>query len=192
MACREPERDPLVALRAGDPAPFEEFVRERTRTLVAYFRQRGAGLERAEDLAQEVFLKLYQSAERYEPRERFAAYCFRTARNVWIDDRRRAAARARAAPASEVGLDPVTVGVELDPAGALHLEEEEHGVRALLGALQPGQRRVLELVLLAELTYAEIGALLSIPVGTVKSRMFHAVRRLRGAWEERHRREGVA
>ena len=64
--------------------PFEDFVRVHARTVVAFFRQQGASLARAEDLAQEVFLKLYQSAERYEAKERFAAYYFRLARNVWI------------------------------------------------------------------------------------------------------------
>src|SRR6185503_19608856 len=59
------------------------------RTLIAYFRQRGLSSGRAEDLAQEVFLKLYQSAARYQPEERFEAYCFRVARNAWIDACRR-------------------------------------------------------------------------------------------------------
>lgn len=186
------ERDPLVALRAGDPAPFEGFVRAATRDLTAYFCQQGAVLNRAEDLTQEVFLKLYQRAARYQPQERFTAYCFRTARNVWIDDCRRAAARTEGALV-RAKLEPVEwVGARTDPAAGLLCEEEELGLRALLGRLPCGQRRVFELALLAELTYAEIGALLSIPVGTVKSRMFHAVRRLRSAWQEQRRREGVA
>ena len=78
-----------------------------------------------------------------------------------------------------------------DPSAPLIFQEEERSLRALLDELPVGQRRVFELALLAELDYGEIGALLSIPVGTVKSRMFHAVRKLRLAWERRAR-EGVA
>ena len=59
-------------------------------------------------------------------------------------------------------------------------------------ALPDAHRAVFELAVLGELGYAEIGALLGIPVGTVKSRMFHAVRRLRAAWAEAHGTEGAA
>jgi len=182
--------DPLVALRAGDPAPFEAFVRARARTLVAYFLQQGAAPARAEDLTQEVFLKLYRGAARYRPEERFVAYCFRVARNVWIDDCRRAA-RALGAEPSE-GLESEAPGPWPDPGAGLVLAEEEQGLRALLDELPHPHRRVVELVFLGQLSYVEIGALLSIPVGTVKSRMFHALRRLRRAWERKRQREGVA
>ena len=187
------EIDPLVALHAGDPAPFEEFVRAGTRRLVAFFCHRGASLGRAEELTQEVFLRMYQGAGRYRPQERFSAYCYRAARNLWIDECRRAAPAADGAFArAELRTPLEAVSIAHDPASDLLRAEEEGGLQALLGALPAGQRRVLELALLFELTYAEIGAQLSIPVGTVKSRMFHAVRRLRSAWEERRQREGVA
>jgi RNA polymerase sigma-70 factor (ECF subfamily) len=48
-----------------------------------------------------------------------------------------------------------------------------------VASLPPGQREVFELGVMQEMGYAEIGELLGIPVGTVKSRMFNAVRRLR-------------
>ena len=193
MTSWQPERDPLVALHAGDPAPFEDFVRTSTRKLVAFFHHQGASLNRAEDLAQEVFLKLYRRAGRYQPRERFPAYCYRTARNLWIDDCRRTAARADGVIARAQRQNPVeAVGIHIDPGHALLFAEEERSLQALLDELPPGQRRVFELALLFELTYPEIGVLLSIPVGTVKSRMFHAVRRLRSAWQEKLQREGVA
>jgi len=182
--------DPLLALRAGDRAPFEDFVRTSTRSLVAFFHHQGASPSRAEDLAQEVFLKLYRSARRYQPRERFPAYCYRTARNLWIDELRSAARRPDGVPARP---DPVeAVGIHLDPGRALLFAEEERSLQALLAELPPGHRRVFELALLFDLSYPEIGTLLSIPVGTVKSRMFHAVRRLRSAWQQRLAREGVA
>jgi len=192
MTSPRPERDPLVALRTGDPGPFEEFVRARTRDLTAFFCQQGATLARAEDLTQETFLKLYRAAGRYQPRERFTAFCFRAARNVWIDECRRSAARIECVP-RERPHDPLEdLGVHADPGAGLAFAEEEQGLRSLFVALPPGQRRVLELALLAELSYPEIAALLAIPVGTVKSRMFHALRQLRGLWEERRLREGVA
>lgn len=192
MTTPHTERDPLLALRAGDPAPFEEFVRTRARALVALFRRQGASLARAEDLTQEVFLKLYEGATRYQPRERFHAYCYRVARNVWIDDCRRLAVRAGGLLAEENAREADPLGVRHDPGAGLQREEEERSLAALLRELSPAHRRVFELVLLAELSYPEVAALLAIPLGTVKSRMFHAVRRLRVAWEARRQREGVA
>jgi RNA polymerase sigma-70 factor (ECF subfamily) len=193
MSSPRSERDPLLALREGDPLPFEAFVRAWTRRLVAYFHHQGASVSRAEDLAQEVFLRLYRGARRYQPRERFQAYCYRAARNLWIDECRRAAARADGAlarPEEQVPLE--SIAVRVDPGQALLVAEEERELRRLLAQLPSGQQRVLELALRFELTYPEIGALLSIPVGTVKSRMFHAVRKLGEAWRAKLRREGVA
>jgi RNA polymerase sigma-70 factor (ECF subfamily) len=192
MTSRQPECDPLVALRAGDPAPFETLVHERTRTLTAYFRHQGAAPGQAEDLTQEVFLRLYRNAARYEPRERFAAYLFRVARNVWIDDCRRYAVRIPAAPEEFAARADEPTCPAPDPGMRVLLDEEEHGLRGLLAELPSGHRRVFELVLLGELSYAEVSAQLEIPVGTVKSRMFHAVRRLRVLWLERRQREEVA
>ena len=95
MADWDLPQDPLLALREGDPGPFESFVRSHTRLLFAFFRRLGAGSHRAEDLTQETFLKLHEKAHRYIPQERFGAFCYRVARNVWIDDRRRQGVRPR-------------------------------------------------------------------------------------------------
>lgn len=190
--------DPLAALRDGDPVPFEAFVRDHARRFFAFFRRQGAGLHEAEDLTQEVFLKLHSNAARYRPRERLAAYCLRVARNVWIDHRRRASARvttvsaasgetadgepsegsaafARPAPADEA------------PDARAELVEESERARAALRELPDPHRLVFELGVVEGLAYPEIARLLDVPVGTVKSRMFHAVRKLRaivGACEE--------
>jgi RNA polymerase sigma-70 factor (ECF subfamily) len=191
MADWDLPRDPLAALRAGDPKPFEAFVRSHARTLYAFFRRQGAGLHKAEDLAQEVFLKLHSHAQEYRPDERFRAFVLRMARNIWIDDRRRAGARLspgsleRRTPSGE----PVDVGVvsglseETGPFEHAVTVEEGARLHAALQELSAHHRAVFELGGLEELSYAEVSSLLGIPVGTVKSRMFHALRKLRQALE---------
>lgn len=183
--------DPLLALQHGNPAPFESFVRSHARTMMAFFQQRGAAPARLEDLAQEVFLRLHQGAARYRPEERFSSYCFRVARNVWIDECRRAGVRPELARGgeqeSEEAREPVAPPV--DPLAGLVEGEEQAAVARLLATLPASHREVFELAVLGELSYGEIGALLSIPVGTVKSRMFYAVRRLREELEARGGRE---
>ena len=87
------DRDPLAALRSGDERLFEEFVRLELPTFAGFFLRLGAGVHEAEDLVQELFLKLFHQAPHYRPQERFSAYAFRAARNAWIDRQRRRTAR---------------------------------------------------------------------------------------------------
>ena len=194
MADRDDPRDPMEALRSGDPGPFEAFVRTHARVFFAYFRRQGAGIHRAEDLTQDVFLKLYHHADRYRPQERFGALAFRVARNLWIDDRRRFAARARTrGPDLGDGPELADEGVSATPVlERLSTREDADRLRAALRELPETHRAVFELGALQELGYAEIAALLDIPVGTVKSRMYHAVRKLRRAMGEDVESEGGA
>ena len=177
-------QDPLVALREGDPAPFEAFVHGHARTYFAYFLRQGARHDEAEDLTQDVFLKLHREAPRYRPQERLVAYGFRIARNLWIDSRRRRAASPPPVPI-EPGVEP-----PCSPSSPGASLEEREGEARLLGAvarLSPEQRAVIELGAIEGLSYAEIARVLDVPQGTVKSRMFYAVRALRsflGALQE--------
>jgi len=181
--------DPLLALQHGETAPFESFVRSHARTMMAFFQQRGAPPGRLEDLAQEVFLRLHQGAARYRPEERFSSYCFRIARNVWIDECRRVGVRPELARGGEDELEVEPIAPPVDPLASLVEGEESEAVQRLLATLPEAHRAVFELAVLGELSYGEIGAQLSIPLGTVKSRMFYAVRRLRAELDARAARE---
>ncbi len=178
--------DPLEALRDGDPGPFEAFVPEGLVALTGFFRRKGAGHQEAEDLSQEVLMRLVQHATAYEPRERFAAYVFRVARNAWIDGRRRQAARpvltAMGADADD-NLPPDPVDPAVGPIQVAETADEADRIRRALSGLSEAHREVFELGVVQELPYAEIGSLLDVPVGTVKSRMFHALRALRSLLE---------
>jgi RNA polymerase sigma-70 factor (ECF subfamily) len=183
------EKDPLVALRDGDPGPFEAFVPEGLASLTGFFRRQGAGVAEAEDLSQEVLMRMVQRIDKYESQERFAAYVFRVARNAWIDSRRRRAARPQPirleTEDGEDGIfkmDPIDPGA--GPAHHMEVADEANRVAAALRNLSQSHREVFELGVLQELPYVEISALLDVPVGTVKSRMFHAMRTLRELLED--------
>jgi RNA polymerase sigma-70 factor (ECF subfamily) len=176
--------DPLAALRDGDPLVFESFVRTEAGTFAGWFRRQGASPEEAEDLTQEVFVRLVRGAPRYEAQDRLEAFCFRTARNVWIDRRRADNVRRRTGGVGGTGgagdatLEDLP-GREPEPEEPAARNEEARRALACIARLPEGQRQVFELGVVQELPYADIARLLSIPVGTVKSRMFHAVERLR-------------
>ena len=190
------DEDPLLALRAGRPEPFETFVSRATPQLVAFFARLGAPATEAEDLVQELFLKLFQHAHTsYKAQGRFAPFVFRVARNAWIDRVRRVRARAEGPPqgmgpgtgpgagepADEAQAWAEAESHEPDPAVRVGRREEVATLRRAWSELPEHHRLVFELGVLQERSYAEISEALDVPVGTVKSRMFYALRKLREA-----------
>lgn len=178
----EEAQDPLEALRRGDPGPFERFVQVQAPGLVGFFLRMGAGRAEAEDLAQDSFLRMVQRLDRYEPQGRPQAWLLRIARNAWIDRRRRDAIRpwrGRAAAVEELDLAGSGPGPVREASG----REAHARLTRALEQLPAGQREAFELGAIQGLPYGEVAELLAIPVGTVKSRMFHAVRRLRQVLE---------
>ena len=170
--------DPFLRYRAGDPGAFEEIVGEFADRLVRFFRRLGGDAATADDLTQEVFLQMVCWAREYEPRGRIDSYVFRVARNAWIDHVR--AKQARPRPRSLEGpLEPIP-DPSPGPRERAGGSEEAERVLAALARLPEVERLVVELGLFQGLPYAEVSSILEIPVGTVKSRMFAAVRRLRG------------
>jgi RNA polymerase sigma-70 factor (ECF subfamily) len=182
------DRDPLAALRDGDTRLFEEFVRTEAGTLVGFFRRLGAGPSEAEDLTQEVFLKLFQSARTYQPQRAFGAFALRVARNAWIDHRRRGAVRPTAGSAEgedDEDRDRLArlASAEASPDARAERRDELLLLAAAVRQLPERHLAAFELAVVQGLPYAEISELLDIPVGTVKSRVFNAVRRVRAALE---------
>jgi len=174
--------DPLAALAAGRPALFEEFVTTEAGSLLGFFRRLGADPLEAEDLVQETVLKLFRSAEKYQSTGRFEAYAFRAARNVWIDSLRRGAVRERAT--GDLGEDGGQVlssmpGREPEPFESLNREERSGLLQAAVQRLDEAHRAAFELGVLQGLAYAEVSDLLGVPIGTIKSRVHHAIKRLR-------------
>ena len=175
-------RDPLAALAAGKPALFEDFVTTEAGTLLGFFRRLGAGPGEAEDLVQETILKLFRGAKNYQPAGRFESYAFRAARNVWIDGQRRAAVRERASgdgPDEGPQLVEALPGREPEPFEGLELEERSKRLDGAVQRLDEAHRVAFELGVIQGLPYAEVSELLEVPVGTIKSRVYHAFKRLR-------------
>ena len=177
------DRDPLSALRRGDPALFEAFVRSESRTFLGFFLRLGAGPEEAEDLVQDLLLKLFQHATDYQHEGKFTGFAFRVARNAWIDRVRRGRVRGRGSAAGdEPGHDVDQIpAARVDPSQHAQAREAQHGIHAAWTSLSEPHRLVFELGVLQDRSYQEISETLDIPVGTVKSRMFYALRKLREA-----------
>ncbi len=179
------DRDPLVALGRGQPGLFEAFVRSEAATLIGFFQRLGESRVEAEDLAQEVLLKLYRHAASYQPQGTFEAFAMRIARNAWIDRRRRNAARIPGREYGALDADPAEPAApRAEPDRRLLRRETRTRLTQALTRLSANHALIFEMAVVQGLPYPEIARELDIPVGTVKSRVFHALRYLRAQLAE--------
>ena len=178
------------AIQQNNLDAFTALVERYERSLINFFHQHSWDRQMAEDCAQEVFLKMYTRLDSYEPQAKFTTFLFRVARNLWIDKLR--AKRSRPVKASldaPVGTeegnvlgDHLSSGLE-SPVEELEKEEERIALRRAVDRLPEEQKLVVLLSEFQGMKYLEIGNILGIPVGTVKSRMHTAVDRLREMFE---------
>lgn len=157
---------------------FAVLVRRHQKAVLNYFTRSGVQVCDAEDLVQQTFLRLYRYRSRYRPAAKLTTFLFLLARQVWIDELRRRRRSERLAEA---------LAAEPHPEFEARPEEPAHDEVDLAGALArlpEGLRAVVELGVYQELPYADVASVLRIPIGTVKSRMFHALRALRRMLEK--------
>lgn len=161
----------LRRCRAGDQAAWGGLVARHTRRVYAIAYRFAGRVDEAEDLVQEVFVKVYQGLGRYEPAAGpFSAWLGAVARNHAIDHyRRRREERARRVDDGDPLASWPAPGER--PDRALERGERAHLVRRALRALPLELREVLVLCDLEGASYEEIARLLGVPLGTVKSRI---------------------
>lgn len=161
----------VLMRRAGDgcEVAFETLAHRHRGGLLARFRNLGLDHGAAEDCVQDTLLRVHRASAAYEARAPFGAFLMRLARNVHVDWCRRQKLR-RTPPTT---LDAAAGLAEHD------LPPELIDLREALTRLPARWRRVVELSVHQGLSQAEVAERLGIPVGTVKSRMHHALRKLR-------------
>ncbi|MGH9805186.1 MAG: RNA polymerase sigma factor [Candidatus Acidiferrales bacterium] len=160
-----PDEELMLSFKNGDPLAFRELFDRYKNSIYGYVRRRVNDPGRAEEITQDVFLALVQRRNGYHVSASFRTYLYRIALN-------RIASEYRKKKESDPLPEEVPAASGGDPAVVQQ-------VREALAQLEPEQR---EIVLLREyqgLSYEEIAAVLSIPVGTVRSRLFRAKMALR-------------
>ena len=160
----------MVQVRKGSQKAFVRLCERQEAPLLAFFRRMGADSHTAEDAVQETLIRVFRFRDRYEPRTRFSSFLFTLARNVWVDALRR---RARNPSVDACTLDgPLPPSSQRNPDLGMDLT-------AALDQLSAEHRMVLVLSVFHGLLYREIGEIMGVPEGTVKSRVFHGLRKLR-------------
>lgn len=175
----------MARVAAGDSgAPMERLCERYGAPLHALgFRLLGDG-GAAEEMVQDTFVRLWRSAGRFDrSKGSVRTFIYTIARRAAVDIHRRASSRplSSAAELNESGRE-----IE-DPAGAETFDRVVLGldVRGALGALSKKHRETLDLHFGEDLTQRQIANRLEIPLGTVKTRTFHALRALKKELEDR-------
>jgi RNA polymerase sigma-70 factor (ECF subfamily) len=135
----------------------------------------------AEEMVQDTFVRLWRNVERFDPeRGSLRTFIYTLARRAAIDLRRRPASRPLTTADRDDGFEPEGTG-----EGDFDRLVLAMAMRDALGSLSQKHREALELQFREDLTQREVAEQLGIPLGTVKTRTYHALRALKRQVEER-------
>ena len=173
-----PDEGLVARARRGDRTAFESLVLRHQRPLVNHLFRLTGQREEAHDLAQDVFIKVFQSLNSFDPRYRFSTWIYRIASNCAIDHLRRRTPRTCPLSSSTDGEDrqPDEAGAAPgpDPHSVLRLRELEARLEVAIAVLPPEYRQLILLRHRQHCSYEEIARIARLPMGTVKNRIFRA------------------
>jgi RNA polymerase sigma-70 factor, ECF subfamily len=188
-AVSDPSTALMLRVRDGDAEAFAELVLTWQDRLVTLFLHQTGDHSTAEDLAQEVFLRVYRARASYQPTAKFTTWVHTIANNVASDLRQRAYRRLeRGVPAttsassSNIGLDQLAVAASgMIPARVADRTELQAVVQRAIAGLNERQRMAVLLAKFEQCSYEEIAEAMQLSVPAVKSLLFRARDQLREA-----------
>jgi RNA polymerase sigma-70 factor, ECF subfamily len=164
---------------SGEEFLFEILVRRYQTRVVAHVSRMVGSREDAFDLTQEIFLKVFQALDRYNPEFKFSTWLFRIAGNAAIDHLRKR--RPRTVPLeipdaeSRSGVSAIEhESTDLDPYGKLRNVRRGEAISRAIADLPPEFRELITLRHFGGLSYEEIARVKNMPLGTVKNKLFRA------------------
>jgi RNA polymerase sigma-70 factor (ECF subfamily) len=165
----------------GDTSAFEQLI-ERHQSLVAgtVARMLGSSSE-VEDIAQQVFIRVWKSARRYVPRAKFTTWLLKITRNLVFNELRRSKRHAHVPLQTEPGAEEFPLKDETNPTPDASLLESElqRTIEEAITQLPESQRMALILRRYEQLSYEQIADILDLSVPAVKSVLFRARTELR-------------
>ncbi len=172
----DPEIPVIEAIRERDPEALSELMRRQGRWVRGVIYGALGRRDRVDDVAQQVWLRIWNEAEQLEDVTRWRAWIYRIARNASLDTGRRIRRERR------LGLEvreQARPGDTAPPERELMAEEERQRMLDAIDALPAMYREPFVLKHLENWSYREIGETLGLPVDTVETRLTRARRKLR-------------
>lgn len=170
----------MLAYRDGDADAFETLYRRHRGGLFRYFLRQCGNEGVAEELYQDVWMKLIRARERYAVKARFSTYLYHLAHNRLVDHYRR---QGHAPPAASESADPEAAAISAadcdGPETRAMRNRQVQAILAQIQALPEAQREAFLLKEEAGLSLDEIARVTGVNKETAKSRLRYAVQRLR-------------
>ena len=183
MTGRQDDHSLVQACREGQIEAFGTLVRRHQDRLYPTIVRLLGSPEDAQDVLQDSFIRAFEKLDQFHGESSFYTWIYRIAVNLALSDyrkrRHRRPDRSIHHDKSRLAADPADESPETDPSWSLERVERESIVQAALNQLGPDHRAVVVLKDFDGRRYEEISALLSIPVGTVRSRLHRARSELR-------------
>lgn len=192
FAQRSDEQLVLAYRKRGESALFSELVSRYERELFNYLRRFLGDAALAEDVFQATFLQVHVKQHMFESGRKFRPWLYTIATNQAIDAQRRNKRHRRlsldeaqrSAEGDAGALAGIIAGSADDPAGAADANEQAEWVRGAVDGLPDSLRSAVKLVYFGGMKYRDAANELSVPVGTVKSRLHSAIQRLGQSWRD--------
>jgi len=176
-------------LKDRRPEHFEVLMRRYERELYTFLRRFLGNAQHAEDVFQGTFLSVHLRIDQFEPGKRFRPWLYAIASNKAIDFMRRNKRHQMASldctvqhTDSDESMVSRLSSQGLSPDELAIRSETSAKVREAVGQLSESTQQLIQLAFYQGLKYADIAEILNIPVGTVKSRVFTAMRKLNEIW----------
>ncbi len=190
MALRDPDIRLMLRVRDDDAAAFAELVERFQHRLVAVMYHLVGNADEAEDLAQEVFLRVYRIRKKYRPKAKFSTWLFTIANNLALNalrDRKRRPVLPLEIQESSFGSGPqqgVAASRDEPPAHSLQQQELAAVIRQALDGLNERQRVAIVLNKFEDMNYAEIAEVMGLSTKAVKSLLSRSRMKLREALQD--------
>jgi RNA polymerase sigma-70 factor, ECF subfamily len=177
----------IITAVDGQVEGFEELVRRYQRPITGYVFRMLGNYESSLDVAQEVFIKVYNSLHKYSPEYKFSTWLYRIAHNAAIDHMRRNAINAQSIEAENAdGSYQLQIESERPSPEQDHERTEWRAeIDAVVKCLPPAYKDLILLRHSRDLSYDEIAEVTGLPLGTVKNRLFRAREMMRNIFIER-------
>lgn len=186
----DPDVEAMLRVKTGDEAAFSYLVQKYRRPMVGFMFRFCHNPSTAEELAQEVFLRVYRSRTGYEPSAKFTTWLYRIATNLAVNHARdtrheRPENTVRLdEPDQETGTTPDLADEELSVEAKLVKRERLAAIRSKVNALPERQRLAVIMHKYQEMDYREIAGVLKLSESATKSLLFRAYETLREQLKE--------
>ena len=175
------EKELLYRAKRGDDSAFDELVRENERLVYALCLQRLGHQQDAQDVCQDTFLKAWLSLKKFREDSRFSVWLYRIAANACTDFLRKRKTPVLSLNTEDADANPAELLIpdeRFSPETLYERKEQLQELSEAMHRLSPVYQEALTLRELGGQSYEEISQTLSLDIGTVKSRIYRARKKL--------------